>query len=128
MVLGQAGEVAVAGLGRGGGQEPAAHALGGHDGGEGFVEAGVAGDKEALVGQFVENDFGKRGVGFVYEGVENGVVEPAEGGVGFDAVHIDIPAFFGEGSGITAGGLLVEVNAIAGASRSGEETSELQSL
>ena len=120
MLLVQAGAVALVGQGRGGGQEPAAQALGRNRGGEGFVEVGVAGHKEALVGQFVENDFGEAGVGFVNEGVQNGVLEPAEGGVGFNAVHVNVPAFLGEVIGITAGGLFVEITAIAGAADDGE--------
>ena len=119
-VFGLGGAVLVESLGRGGGEEPAAHALGGDGGGEGFVEVGVAGDKEAAVGEFVENDFGEVGIGFVDESIENGVVEPAESGVGLDAVHINIPAFFGEGVGIAAGGLFVEIAAIAGAADDGE--------
>ncbi len=107
-------------LGLMGGGEPAADAFKGDGGGEGFVEIGVAIDKEALVAEFVEDDFGEVADGFVDEGVEEGIAEPAEGGVGFDAANVDVPAFGFPGGGVGAGGGFGEVAAVAGAADDGE--------
>ena len=69
MVLLQAGAVMLAGLGCGGGQEPAAHSFGGNEGGESLVEIGVARNKKTAVGQFVEDNFRQGGIGFGDESV-----------------------------------------------------------
>jgi hypothetical protein len=53
--------------------EPAAGGVAGDGGGEGFVEVGVVGEVEALVGEFVEEEFGEVTRGEVDEGVEDGV-------------------------------------------------------
>lgn len=76
--------------------EPAFDAFLGDGVGHGFVEHGLAAAEEAAVGEFVEEEFGEVGIGVSNKGVEDGIVEPAEGGVGGDAAAVDVVSLFAE--------------------------------
>lgn len=70
------------------GLEPAAGAFAGDDFGECFIEVSVTRFVVAMVGEFVKDEFGEVGFGVVDEGVEDGVVEPAESGVGVGGAEV----------------------------------------
>lgn len=92
--------------------EPAAGGVAGDGGGEGFVEVGVVRKVEALMGEFVEEEFGEVARGEVDEGVEDGVGEDAEGRVGIDFGDEDIEASGAELVGESGGVFFFEPAAV----------------
>ena len=92
--------------------EPPLHAFLGDDVGEGLVEDSIAMAEVFPVAELMENGLGEVDVRVVDEGVEHGIVEPAEGGVGIHATDVNIVAvgakLGGEGDGVR----LAEVAAV----------------
>lgn len=84
--------------------EPAYDAFLGDGVGHGFVEHGFAVSEEPAVGEFVKQQLGEIDIVRVDKGVEDGVVEPTQGGIGGDAAGVDVVAigaeFFSEFEGV----------------------------
>ncbi len=62
--------------------------------------------------EFVEDGFDEEEFRVVDEGVEEGVVEESEGGVGIGSTEVNIVAIFAEGRGVGFGIFFVKVAAV----------------
>ncbi|MDT4862040.1 hypothetical protein FQZ97_966720 [compost metagenome] len=88
--------------------------------GEGFIERGVPRYVQPLVGQFVEDQRREAIVASTQHGVEDGIVEPAQGGVGLDAADPGVQPLLTEQGSRTPGPAQLVVAAIGDATGDGK--------
>jgi len=92
--------------------QPAAKSFLRDSGREGFIEIGFPRHEEALMGQFVEQQFGEISFRVVNERVEDWVTEPAERRVRGHSGDVDIEAILGQTIPILSGRGFGEISAV----------------
>ncbi len=92
--------------------QPLAGAFPAHEAGKGLIQRHVIGHPEALVGGFMDQQFGQLRLRPMDEGAEQRIVKPAKRGVGRNPANEGLQAFAGHTLRGAAGGLLGEVAAV----------------
>ena len=90
-----------------------------HERRETLVEHGVTRQIEALMSQFVEQQRHKAVIRTAQHGAGEGIIEPAQGGIGVDAAAVHIQPLRRQGRGRTLRSLFTKIAPIGHASRDG---------